>query len=130
MPGALPGPAGWQGRRTGDDYRRILRRLRDLDGWAAGHALLDPSARAIWLTIAWADLEGTPLTMADLLRSAGTTRHATTRILAGAAARRLLDVARSRRDGRQRTVALTPDGRRFLVDALDRIPPTFQESNI
>lgn len=130
MPGTLPGPVGWQGRRSGEDYRRTLRRLRELDDWAARHALLDPSARAIWLTIAWADLEGTPLTMADLLRNAGTTRHAAVKVLAGAAARRLLDVARSRRDGRHKTVVLTPDGRRFLVDALDSIPPTFQESNI
>jgi DNA-binding MarR family transcriptional regulator len=125
----FPGPLGWRGGRTVAQYRQTVAALRALDMWAADNGLIDPAARAVWLTIAAHDLDGAPLTMNGLLRSTGTSRYATAKVVDGAAARRLLWVGRSRRDGRQKTVELTPEGRRFLETALDRLPDVFQDRN-
>ncbi|QCO07508.1 hypothetical protein D3867_37120 (plasmid) [Azospirillum argentinense] len=63
--------------------------MEKLEQWARDHALGDPAARAAWLVIARADLEGELLTAAELVRRSGVTRYLANRFLRRAAAQAL-----------------------------------------
>lgn len=121
MATGLPGPAGWrdQGRHTLDSYGAALERLEKLERWARDHALGDPAARAVWLVIARADLQGELLTAAELVRRSGVTRYLGTRFLRRAVAQGLVEAGPAKYNAKHTGVCLTTEGRQYLIGALD-----------
>ncbi len=119
MANELSGPAGWRGQHSLDLYRLAVDRVDQIEQWAEDTALRDPTARAVWMAIARADLEGRVLTKSDLAKRCGVTRYLMDRLLRRATAQGLIVTNRNKMDGRHTIVCMTDEGRRYLMSALD-----------
>lgn len=119
MTTALPGPAGWHGQHGLDLYRRAVDHVDRIDRWSETAGLRDPTARALWMAIARADLAGHVLTKSDLIRHCGATRYLMDRLLSRATAQGLIGMSRNRKDGRHTIICVTAEGRRYLMESLD-----------